>query len=327
MTERKNLPAVIAAQELVATTEKRGSLAGRGLMALKKDNDALYRQARAVFERRDGINIENWNAADNPEIFSAFKIFQQLADQNYGKAYYPLSFLLESRCGVNEEDLTRANHYKQIAFEWCLANQTNEDAELWCDLGHMYNSGRGIEQDEEQAVYWYRKAAEQGYAPGQLMLGEMYSEGLGIEQDDTQAVYWYRKAAEQGEGWGQWKLGYMYRKGRGVEQNAVQAVYWFRKAAEQGGANEQWMLGRMHSGMYSDGNGVEQDDAQAVYWYRKAAEQGSAYRQRVLGQMYKGGCGVEQNDEQAVYWYRKAAEQGDDDAQEALRILGINWKK
>jgi len=30
------------------------------------------------------------------------------------------------------------------------------------NLGWMYQIGRGLEQDDEQAVFWYRKAAEQG---------------------------------------------------------------------------------------------------------------------------------------------------------------------
>jgi len=58
--------------------------------------------------------------------------------------------------------------------------------------------------------------------------------GFGIEQNNGQAVYWFRKAAEQGDVGGQWSLGEMYRDGRGVEKNDEQAVYWFRKAAEQG---------------------------------------------------------------------------------------------
>jgi TPR repeat protein len=43
--------------------------------------------------------------------------------------------------------------------------------------------------------------------------------------------------------------------------------------------------------------------------------------------MYNEGRVVEQSDELAVYWFRKAAVEGDVDAQEALKILGIDWKK
>ena len=43
------------------------------------------------------------------------------------------------------------------------------------------------------------KAAEQGLAGAQSNLGVCYSEGRGVPQDDKQAVFWFRKAAGQGD--------------------------------------------------------------------------------------------------------------------------------
>lgn len=315
MTERENLPAKLAAHDLATSTEERGSLVGRRLIALKKDNDALYRQARVVFDR---IEVNRWNAADNPAISSAFKIFQQLADQNYGKAYYPLSTLYSYKKPDIEEDQDRAQHFAQLAFDWCFANQANQDVELWCDLAAMYASGRGVKKEDiERAVYWLRKAAEQGYAWAQFWLGMLCIGRRGVPQDDKLAVYWIRKAAEQGHRRGQFELGWLYSDGRGVEQNDEQAICWFRKAAEQGDESAQYNLGLRYEG----GRGVCQDDKQAVYWYRKAAEQGHERVQCKLGCMYSKGRGVEQNDEQAIYWFRKAAEQGDEDAQYNLGVM------
>ena len=44
----------------------------------------------------------------------------------------------------------------------------------------------------------YRILAEQGDAESQLKLGSMYSRGKGVPQDYGEAVRWYRKSAEQG---------------------------------------------------------------------------------------------------------------------------------
>ncbi len=38
----------------------------------------------------------------------------------------------------------------------------------------MYENGEGVAKDDKQAVYWYRKAADQGYASAQYNLGLMY---------------------------------------------------------------------------------------------------------------------------------------------------------
>ena len=58
--------------------------------------------------------------------------------------------------------------------------------------------GGGVDEDEEEAVEWYRKAAEQGHAEAQDELARCYDYGWGVGEDEEEAVEWYRKAAEQG---------------------------------------------------------------------------------------------------------------------------------
>ena len=43
----------------------------------------------------------------------------------------------------------------------------------------------------------------------------MYDEGRGVPENDTEAVKWYRKAAEQGDASAQYNLGVMYANGWG----------------------------------------------------------------------------------------------------------------
>ena len=61
----------------------------------------------------------------------------------------------------------------------------------------MYDEGRGVPQDDMEAVRWYRRAAEQGDADAQVNLGFMYDEGRGVPQDDVQAHKWYNLAASR----------------------------------------------------------------------------------------------------------------------------------
>ena len=214
-------------------------------------------------------------------------------------------------------------------------------ADAQFDLGTMYDRGEGVDEDDQQAVLWYRKAAEQGHAVAQYKLGGMYDRGEGVDEDDQQAVLWYRKAAEQGhalaehelserEQWqrdhkaaeqgdadAQFRLGRRYANGWGIAQDVSQAAQWYRRAAEQGQAEAQYELGLM----YDSGKGVAKDHSLAVLWYRKAAEQGHAGAQNNLGGSYKSGEGVAQDARQAVLWYRKAAEQGNALAQNNLGVM------
>ena len=99
-------------------------------------------------------------------------------------------------------------------------------AKEMADLADQYYNGDGVEQSDEQAVYWYRQAADLGDAYAMAKLGWMYRNGRGVEQSDEEAVRWYRPAAELGNADAMTNLGWMYRNGRGVEQSDEEAVSW-----------------------------------------------------------------------------------------------------
>ena len=65
------------------------------------------------------------------------------------------------------------------------------------DLGNVYRERESVAKNDEMVVYWYKKAADQGFAKAQYNLGKMYEEGKGVTKDHKQAVYWYRKVADQ----------------------------------------------------------------------------------------------------------------------------------
>ena len=181
-------------------------------------------------------------------------------------------------------------------------------------LGGCYREGIGVEQNYEEAFKWYKLAAEQGYAKAQNNLGYFYNEGIGVEQNHEEAFKWYKLAAEQGVAPAQYSLGLCYFKGEGVNQNYEEAFKWFKLAAEQGYAEAQNNLGTY----YAKGECVEQNYEEAAKWFKLAAEQGDAVAQYNLGDCYLYGEGVERNYEEAVKWYRLAAEQGDAFAQNKL---------
>ncbi len=59
----------------------------------------------------------------------------------------------------------------------------------------MYSEGKGVPKDDAEAVGWWRKAAEPGYAKAQSKLGVMYDNGKGVPQDYVQAHMWFNLAA------------------------------------------------------------------------------------------------------------------------------------
>ena len=88
--------------------------------------------------------------------------------------------------------------------------------------------------DYETALKEWRPLAEQGEAEAQRFLGSMYYQGKGVPQDDQEAVRWYWQAADQGDAYAQNTLGYMYHDGKGVQKDSIQAYMWWVLSAEQG---------------------------------------------------------------------------------------------
>ena len=78
------------------------------------------------------------------------------------------------------------------------------------------------------------QAAAQGNAAAQFNLGVMYANGRGVRQDDAEAVKWFRQAAAQGLAQAQYNLGVEYETGRGVHQDLALAQEWYGKACQNG---------------------------------------------------------------------------------------------
>ncbi len=68
----------------------------------------------------------------------------------------------------------------------------------------MYADGEGVPEDDEEAVWWYSLAAEQGYASAQYNLGLMFADGEGVPEDLSLAYMWYNLSAAQGNSGARW---------------------------------------------------------------------------------------------------------------------------
>ena len=55
-----------------------------------------------------------------------------------------------------------------------------------------------MKQDYEEALKWYKRAADQGFSIAQFNVGSMYYAGQGVEQDYITAYAWWDIAATNG---------------------------------------------------------------------------------------------------------------------------------
>ena len=150
------------------------------LDALKSDD--------AEIQFRVGLLYEKGNVFEQ-NYSEAKRLYELAAAQKYPDAQYALGRMYRDGLGV-PVDLARTIEYFTLA-----SNQKYADA-LYA-LGKIYEEMADF-KDYKKAIELYKKADKKGYIKAAFALGIMYKEGRGIAKDEEKALRWLRKAAEQG---------------------------------------------------------------------------------------------------------------------------------
>merc|ERR1711865_196418 len=89
---------------------------------------------------------------------------------------------------------------RKKAFEMFLKIEKETNGDHWAQymLGICYQYGRGTDRDQNKAVEFYTKSADQGNILAMNNLGFCYNNGFGCDQNFTKAFEWYEKCAKLG---------------------------------------------------------------------------------------------------------------------------------
>jgi len=224
------------------------------------------------------------------------------------------------------------------------------------NLGYLFEIGKYVHRNFNEAFRWFHQAAELGNAEAQLQLGGCYHYGFGNTPDYSMAAKYYRLSANQTNFAAMKSLGYLLMNGYGVQTNEDEAKSWFLRAAKEGGSRRaMYNLGVLYCRKYPDTNAMiesfkwlkqsaELGDALAAYhlasfyyrgwgatetnlasyrlWRFKAAYLGSTEAQYRMGVAYRLGDGVPKDPENSLLWYGKAAAKNHP---EALYDLAVHY--
>lgn len=118
-----------------------------------------------------------------------------------------------------------AGDYDTAFQEFSLAASEGLDLAQY-NLGILYFTGRGVEQDFEAAFKWTESAALQGHLAAQFNLATLLYEGRGTPRDRDQAVIWFTTAGKAGNADAAMVLAKMYQEGEHVQKDPVLAHAW-----------------------------------------------------------------------------------------------------
>lgn len=191
---------------------------------------------------------------------------------------------------------------EELAIEWLAKAADQNSGDALYNLGLCKEVGIGGPVDQAGAFAMHLRAANVGHAKAQKEAGARYVEGVGVAKNEAEGFRWLKKSAENGSASGALNLGHCYLNGLGCRADNAAALAAYKKSAERGLTEGIWEVGQA----YAFGNIVKRDIDEAFKWYRKGAELGHA------GSQYQIGEQARQNGDlvEAARWFRKSADQG-----------------
>ena len=195
------------------------------------------------------------------------------------------------------------------------------------DLARLHESGYdSIFVDSVRSMALYRLSAEHGYAPAMNYIGFRYYTGSDINKDIDSALYWIRKAANNGDITAAANLSYLLTESPDFPHDEEEALKWITIAAE-GGVNEAQV--KLIDRMSSSWEALPADSAlqigmkyylenapiMGVKLIEMAAKQNNPKAMAILGDAYSKGLGVVYDHQKAIDYFYEAALSGDPSAQ------------
>lgn len=233
---------------------------------------------------------------------------------------------------------------------------TEDDATAQHCLYHCYMNGIGVDIDENKAIQWLIRSAENGHPSALVDLGAIYLYGDIVVRNEKRAFECFQRAAEEKDAKGYYNLGVCFNNGFGCDKDSERALKNFKKAAELGDVHARYVLGCIHADKdssiysptlafecfnlgaskqhpgaefelgkcYSEGIGVEIDKQAAFHWIRRAARHDYSHAQGHTALCYLFGEGVEKDFNMAFQWARRSAAFG---SPVGMFALGLCYEK
>ena len=199
-----------------------------------------------------------------------------------------------------ENEFKKKNYFAAFNIFFELAHKNCVQAQY--RLAQMYEFARSVEENPQQAFYWYEKAAQNGHTFAQHNLASSYDTGYGVEQNEKQAIFWYEKAAEQGDMLSQSILGFYYFNAlKGVQQNVEKAIKYWQLAVNSGDEQAEKHLALV----YLEGKYIQQNTQLGMSLLKKSVKKGDNYALLKLGEIWeKGLYGSPKEEKKALELYK-----------------------
>ena len=171
------------------------------------------------------------------------------------------SEITHSETPKSDATVKKTETYKTPSFQDYLERAEKGEAFAQCCCGSMYEHGDSVTKDINKAIYWFKKAGDQGHSLSNYRLGMIYFEGRNTDVDLNLAEKYLTYAAEGEDDGAQYQLAMLYSKKNEIlckemgyttsdqrlsdsryNENKEKYKYWLKKAAANGNMDAEYIL-------------------------------------------------------------------------------------
>lgn len=223
-----------------------------GKVILPKYPSVLMIPVNSDAEKRDAENFlrQHLKPIEVSNTVSREKRLFNTSQRKY-RNKIALIFLLPSMIGALGALPVVWQHQTDPAFQHTRDIKTQADggnADAQNKLGWRYATGTGVFfKSDQDAVYWYKKAAEQQYPKALYNLGLAYANRRGVKRDYEKAFSYFLEAANRDFTQSYYFLGLMYEKGYGIQKSVENAAKYYELASQSGDKRAEEALNNLKS--------------------------------------------------------------------------------
>ncbi len=244
----------------------------------------------------------------------ALEYYKKAAGLKQQDAAYRMAFILLASEKSEERDQAR---------ETLESAAKNDPAVAGRILGEAYLRGRLTKEgDPDKAVQWWKKAAEGGDVPSQLLLARFYEGQFGFpeKKDLKAALASYTKAAEAGNPGAMAALGSRLLSGDKAIRDEAKGREWLKKAIAEKEYSAYLALGDYEEN-------VKKDLKAALAEYERGKDAGQVDCTLRAAEFYIEGKGTEKDTTRGLALLEKAAEGGSPVASFRLAVQALSGDK
>lgn len=202
--------------------------------ATYKENNNIY--AQYVVARESYKNFEK--TKDENELKTVIQLYEQIINRNeieikkiekQNQVRIELAQLYKEGKYVEKDELKYFNLMLSVAKTY-RGDHYYDTLKAMFEVAQYYHHGKIVEQDLEQATYWYKKIIQTQHFDDNKIVhlsnAILYENGMGVSKNMKKAVDYYFLSAINGDRYSQYKMSEFYQKGIGVSIDEESAKNW-----------------------------------------------------------------------------------------------------